>query len=68
MHSAAVPVNGFYGVLFMHTNFFFLDCVVSVPWLANVTHVIFVKTSLWNADIYIGLFFLPEVHIDLYEV
>lgn len=31
-------------------------------------HVIFVKTLLWNADIHIGLFSLPGVHIDLYEV
>lgn len=39
-----------------------------MPWLANVQHVIFIKTSLWNADIYIGLLFLPGRHIDLYEV
>lgn len=37
-------------------------------WLSNVQHVIFVKTLLWNADIHRGLFSLPGVHIDLYEV
>lgn len=45
-----------------------VNCNVSVLWLSNMQHVIFVKTLLWNADLHTGLFSLPGVHIDLYEV